>query len=86
MNFINENVIPGEHGKTFETNAKNPEDVQKIQSSILAIEGVKDVLVDLDSFPVALTVHTSAVVNIEEIEKVVQKDGFHAIPKALFPL
>jgi len=86
MSFINENVIPGEHGKVFETNAKNPEDVKKIQASILAVEGVKDVLVDLNSFPVALTVHTSVVVNIEEIEKVVQKDGFHAIPKALFPL
>ena len=41
MSFINENVIPGKHGKIFETNAKNHEYVQKIQSSILALKGVK---------------------------------------------
>lgn len=86
MGFLRDNVIPGDHGKTFETDAKNPEDLDYIKSSILKIKGVKDVIMDVDTFPVKFTIHTSTLVKVEDVEKVVLKTGHHAIPQELFSL
>uniref|UniRef100_UPI00404B0DCB hypothetical protein n=1 Tax=Fulvivirga sp. TaxID=1931237 RepID=UPI00404B0DCB len=86
MGFLKDNVIPGNHGKVFETDAKKDEDLAYIKSSILKIKGVEDVVIDRSIFPIEFTVYTSALVKVDDVEKVVQKSGFHAIPQELFSL
>lgn len=86
MSLLSENVIPGNHGKIFETNATEHNDLIKIKEAISKIVGVKDAIIEENEFPKKITVHTSAIVSIKEIEDVVIKTGFHAIPKSLFEL
>ena len=85
MGILSENVIPGNHGKVFGTNAKEAKDLKRIKEHLLNIEGVKNVIIK-DDFPVEFTVHTTKMVEIKEIEKMVKGLGFHAIPKGLFSL
>jgi hypothetical protein len=85
MSILSENVIPGNHGKVFGTNAKEANDLGRIKENLLKIEGVKNVIFS-DDFPVEFTVHTTKMVEIKEIEKMVKGVGFHAIPKGLFSL
>ncbi|SHF29583.1 hypothetical protein SAMN03080594_103244 [Arenibacter palladensis] len=85
MSILSENVIPGNHGKVFGTNAKEANDLGRIKENLLKIEGVKNVIFS-DDFPVEFTVHTTKMVEIKEIEKMVKGLGFHAIPKGLFAL
>lgn len=86
MSLISENVIPGDHGTIFGTNAKEHEDVLKVRDAIQGVEGVKDAMVNEGVFPLELTVHTNKLVKIKDIEDAVLETGFHAIPKSIFPL
>lgn len=86
MSLLSENVIPGNHGKIFGTNAKDSTSLLKVQKAILQIEGVKDVILNEDVLPREFTIHTSKLVSVENIENEVKKLGFHAIPKGLFKL
>lgn len=86
MSLISENVIPGNHGKTFETNAKELEDLELIKNATLRVNGVEKVIIDADTYPKQFTVHTSKMVEVKAIEDEINKTGFHAIPKAIFPL
>lgn len=86
MSLLNENVIPGDHGTIFETNAKEDYDLNRIKGIIEQIDGIKDVLINKDEYPVTVTVHTSKLVNIHEIENEVKKTTFHVIPKSIFSL
>lgn len=86
MSLTSENVIPGDHGKVFGTNAVKIEDINRIKAALEAIHGVKDVIPNMDVFPREFIVHTSDLVKIKEIEDVVIQTGFHAIPKELFSL
>lgn len=86
MSLLSENVIPGNHGKVFGTNAKEHYSLEKIKAAIEMIEGVKDVILNEAIFPRELTVHTTQIVAIKDIENAVIKVGFHAIPKHHFPL
>lgn len=86
MSFLTENIIPGNHGKLFSTDAKKEKDLLKIKKAIEKIPGVKDVIINLDVYPVEFVIHTKAVVNIETVENEVKRFGFHAIPKGLFEL
>lgn len=86
MNLMKDNIIPGDHGKVFGTNAKEMHDLELIKSQLLKLEGVKDIHINFDIFPREFTVHTSKLMNITDIEKMVIKTGFHAIPKTLFKL
>jgi len=86
MSLLSENVIPGNHGKVFGTNAKEPQTLEKIKSTLELIDGVKDVIIHLDVYPRELTVHTSKIVSVKEIEDAVKAIGFHAIPKHDFPI
>ncbi len=86
MSFLSENVIPGNHGKVFGTDAKKSVDLNKIRVAVLEIDGIKDFLFNLEKFPSEFTVHTSKVVEIVAIQKIVKKMGFHAIPKGMFEL
>lgn len=86
MGILEKNVIPGNHGKTFGTNAKEDADLLAIKTSLLEIEGISEVLLNTAIFPKEFTVHTNKIVSIEAIEKKVKKEGFHAVPKDSFPL
>ena len=61
MSLLSENVIPGNHGKVFGTNAKEPRTLEKIKSALELIDGIKDVILHLDVYPKKLTIHTSKV-------------------------
>jgi hypothetical protein len=86
MSFLSDNVIPGNHGKVFETNVIDSYDLQRIKNKVLLIDGIKDVIIKPKEFPKEFTVHTIKLVSIKEIEAVVLGLGFHAIEKALFEL
>jgi|TARA_R110000823_G_scaffold192607_2_gene324178 hypothetical protein len=86
MSLLSENVIPGNHGKIFSTNAKDLTSLLKIKKVILQLEGVKEVILNEDAFPREFIIHTSKLVSVESIENEVKKLGFHAIPKGLFEL
>ena len=62
MSLLSENVIPGNRGKVFGTNAKEPQTLEKIKSTLELIDGVKDVMIHLGVYPRELTVHTSKMV------------------------
>lgn len=86
MSLLSENVIPGNHGKTFGTNAMSHQDLVKIKESISHIDGIKDIIIEEDKFPRDFIIHTNAIVSVKEIQDAVIKVGFHAIPKSLFEL
>ena len=86
MSLLSENVIPGNHGKIFGTNAKTHQELVKIKESISHIEGIKDIIIEEDKFPREFTIHTSAIVSVKEIEDAAIQAGFHVIPKSLFGL
>lgn len=86
MSVLKDNVIPGNHGQIFGTNAIEEVDLISIKSSVLQLDGIKDVLLNAETFPREFTVHTSKMVAINDIENKVKSVGFHAIPKDLFEL
>lgn len=86
MSLISENVIPGDHGKIFETNAENQNDLEQIKKAVLRIEGISDVLLNNDVYPREITVLTTSFVNVEEVAQAADQAGFHVLPKALFHL
>jgi len=86
MSLLSENVIPGNHGKIFGTNATTHQDLIKIQAAIQKVEGIKDALIEEDVFPREITVHTQDIVSVKEIQDVVISVGFHVVPKSTFSL
>ena len=86
MSLWSDNVIPGNHGKYFETNATTHKDITKIKEAVLKVPGIKDVIVNEDKFPREFKIHTSSMVAVKDIEDAIIKIGFHAIPKSLFEL
>ncbi|MTI19434.1 heavy-metal-associated domain-containing protein, partial [Fulvivirga sp. RKSG066] len=81
-----DNVIPGDHGRIFGTNAKDQDDLMRIQRAVMEIPGIKDVLLDETVYPREFTVHTTKPIAVTDIEHAVQRYKFHAIPKEMFPL
>ncbi len=86
MSFLSKNVIPGNHGKVFGTNAKTDNELEKIKSAVLSLDGVINMIINHDVFPIEFTIHTSKTVTVNAIEDKVKTTGFHAIPKSLFQL
>ncbi|WP_158837760.1 heavy-metal-associated domain-containing protein [Polaribacter sp. L3A8] len=86
MSLTSDNVIPGNHGKVFETNAKDSIDLESIKNKLLSLDGIKEVSLNSEIFPIEFTVYTTKLIKIKEIEDTVKTIGFHAIPKTLFPL
>lgn len=86
MSLLSENIIPGNHGKIFGTNAETAQDLEKIKNEILKLDGIEDVLLNNDIFPKEFTVHTSKLIEIDTIEKKVNEAGFNSIAKSLFQL
>jgi len=86
MSLLSENIIPGNHGKIFGTNAKEKQDLEKIKTKVLSIDGIKNVIINTEVYPKEFTIHTNKLVNIKDIENAVISMGFHVIPKGLFEL
>ncbi len=86
MSFLSENVIPGNHGKIFGTDAKELDDLERIKAKILSLKGIKDVIINSEIFPKEFTIHTTNLVKVEDIQEAVKLTGFHAIPKGIFEL
>ncbi len=84
MSFLSENVIPGNYGKKFTTNAKDPKELNKIQESLMQLEGIKDVLFERDSKPTVFIIHTNKVISVKEIEDCIRDLNLHAVPTGLF--
>lgn len=83
MSLLTDNIIPGEHGKVFGTNANEESELLDIKNKLLKMNGITEVQINNAIFPKEFTVFTNKVISIEEIEKVVKSIGFHAIPKAV---
>lgn len=87
MSFLSENVIPGNYGKKFTTDAKHPNDLTKIQESLMQLEGIKDVLFESESKPIVFVIHTNKVISVKDIEDCIRDLNLHAIPTGpFFPL
>lgn len=86
MSFLSENVIPGNHGQVFGTNAKSDQEMERIQFALAEMDGTKEVIVNNSIFPREFTIHTDKMIKVVDIEKTVSKLGLHAIPKSLFHL
>lgn len=86
MSFISENVIPGNHGKVFETNATEHQQLVKIKKAIGSLKGVRSVEINEKTFPKEITVLADALVKVKEIEEAIIKTGFHSTPKSVFKL
>ena len=87
MSFLSENVIPGYYGKKFTTDAKHPEDLSKIEETLMQLEGVKDVIFESGSKPTVFVIHTNKVVSVHDIEHSVKQLNLHAVPTGpFFPL
>ena len=86
MTYINDNIIPGNHGKTFTTDVRSPEEKLKLKAAILKIDGVTKVVFE-DTYPSEVTVHTDQVVHVNEIQEKASELDFHVIAKGpFFPL
>ena len=48
MSFLNETIIPGNHGKIFGTNAESIKDLENIKERILELEGIKEVSINFE--------------------------------------
>lgn len=86
MTVITENVIPGNHGRIFTTNASNDSEMEEIKVVIEKIEGVKDVVLIKEVYPKEFIVHTTKLINNDIIERAVSVLGVKAVPKGIFPL
>lgn len=86
MSLLSENIIPGNHGKIFGTNANTLEDLERIKNEILTLEGISEVILNDDIFPKEFTIYTTKLIEVEAVEEKVNNVGFNAIPKSLFAL
>jgi hypothetical protein len=86
MSLMNDNIIPGNYGKVFGTDAKFTQDLERIKTKTLELKGIKNVLLNLEVYPREFTIHTSKLITIADVEKKVMATGFNAIPKGLFEL
>jgi hypothetical protein len=86
MSLLSENIIPGNHGKIFGTDAMEENDLIEIKTSLLTLEGINEVILNTEIFPREFTIYTDQIVSLTDIEHKVKSVGFHAIPKETFEL
>ncbi|MEO5789156.1 MAG: heavy-metal-associated domain-containing protein [Gelidibacter sp.] len=86
MTYITDNIIPGNHGKTFTTDVNEASEKTKLEAAILKVQGVVKVIF-ADTFPLEFTVHTDRVVKVSEIQSAANEWNYHVIAKGpFFPL
>lgn len=81
MSLFTDNVIPGNHGKLFGTNAVEEKDLMDIKNGLLEMDGIKNVVLNTSIFPREFTVYSTRIMRVSEIENKVKSIGFHAIPQ-----
>ena len=81
MSLISEHIIPGPHGRIFGTDAVEKRELECIKKRLLTLDGIKDVEINMDIFPREITVYTSKLVTIADVENKVKTTSFHAIAK-----
>ena len=86
MSIISENIIPGNNGRIFGTNASSDTEMEKIKAYLGKIEGVRDITIVKGVFPREFIVYTSKLLSVTTIENAVKRMGLHAIPKGWFEL
>ncbi len=87
MSLQGENVIPGNHGKTFSVNIKMEEGMEEVKKNLLnKIKGIREVAFRTDDLPYEMTIHTRTLVHVSDVQDIVKEHGFHAVPKTLFGL
>ncbi len=86
MRLVTKNIIPGNKGKVFGTNASCDRHMEKIKTSITKIDGVIGVVLKKEAFPKEFIVLTNKLVKVLTITNAVNKVGLHALPKSTFPL
>ena len=86
MGVIEQDVIPGNHGKIFKVDIEDEFEFSDVQETVMQLDGVKDVLFDDGVFPHEIIIHTEDLVKIADIQAAVKKHGYDAIPESLFPL
>lgn len=87
MTFISENVIPGNYGKKFTTDADQPEDFKHIEDALMKLDGVQKIIFEEGSKPTVFIVQTNKVVSVKTIENKVKELELHAVATGpFFPL
>lgn len=73
--------IPGKYEKVFTINLDSLLTFETIKADLLSIEGVEDVLFDVETSPSEMTLYTDDEVSDVVIQQIVAKHGHHAQPK-----
>ncbi|WP_274476185.1 heavy-metal-associated domain-containing protein [Mangrovimonas aestuarii] len=84
MGLISENVIPGDHGKIFGTDAKTAEQFEVLKKAVMRVDGVIDVQIVQGTDPYEIVIRTNKLVSVIDVENAVKHVGMHAIPKGWF--
>lgn len=85
MSLITFKKIPGAYGMTFITDAIEHENLIKVKSAILNVNGVDKVLVNKNETPKQLNVFSSIVISAKKVENAAINTGFKAIAQSIFP-
>lgn len=83
MSLLTDNIIPGERGKVFGTNANEEIELIEIKNKLLKVDGIVKVDINNSIFPKEFTVFTNKVISVDNVERVVKSIGYHAIPRAI---
>lgn len=83
MSLLTDNIIPGERGKVFGTNANEEIELIEIKNKLLKVDGIVKVDINNSIFPKEFTVFTNKVISVDDVERVVKSIGYHAIPRAI---
>ena len=86
MGLIEDNIIPGNHGKIFTIDVEDEFEFAEVQERVMEIPGVKDVVLDQEEYPHEMVIHTHDMVKVSDVQAAVKDTGYHAVPKGLFPL
>jgi copper chaperone CopZ len=81
MSLISEHIIPGPQGRIFGTDAVKERELECIKKRLFTLDGIKNVEINMEVFPREITVYTSKLVSIEDIENKVKTTSYHAIAK-----
>jgi len=83
MSLLTENIIPGNHGKIFGTDASKDDEMERIKLRLLKIEGVKNVALIKGVFPKEFIIYTSKLISISSIQDEVKKNGISRNPERI---
>ncbi len=87
MSFLSENVIPGNYGKKFTTDANEPNEINEILDTLMSLDGVKEVIFEEGSNPTTFVIYTHSIVKVDDITDKVKELNLHAVPTGpFFPL